>query len=177
MVDPTGLNEQLKRKNAKSANLYGKTFGTGLLGGIIGGVVFLALKGVGSIDCFPLFILSGIGIVAMYLYFTDSEERKNRQIPFLFLAGIVSVVVILFLYILISLYKSGAGVTLSHIFQAYFQNTADSFGESTLFFHLVALFFEALGIGLAWLYVSISVPRWERKHGKDEPKGIRRRRR
>ncbi len=177
MVDPTGLNEQLMKRKEKAPTLYGKSFCVGLLGGIIGGLVFLALKGFGHIDSFPVFILSGIGVMALYLYFIDQSERNNRQIPFLFLAGIVSNIIILFFYILVTLYMADAGIKFAYIFDAYFHNTAAGFMDSTLLFHLVAFFFTAVGIGLSWLYIAISVPRWEKKHGKGEPKGIRRRKR
>ena len=177
MVDPTGLNEQLKNSRKKKPNFYSKSFGVGLLGGIIGGLIFLALKGIWHIDSFPLFVFSGIGVMALYLYFVDQADRNNRQLPFLFLAGLVSNVIVLFLYILVSLYTAGAGIRFDYIFDAYFNNTAAGFMDSTLLFHLVAFFFTSVGIGLSWLYVVISVPRWEQKHGKDEPKGIRRRKR
>ncbi len=158
MIDPTGLNEQLKRDSKKPSDAYGRTFGTGLLGGVIGGLIFLAFKGFGAIDCFPLFILSGIGVMALYLYFVDRDQRHNRQLPVLFLSGLASVVIILFLYIVLSLYKTGAGVTVAHIIDAYFHNSSESAIDSTLLFHLVA-----------WLYVAISAPRWEKKHGSSEP--------
>lgn len=169
MVDPTGLNEQLKKDSKKPSMAYGRTFGTGLLGGIIGGLIFLAFKGFGAIDCFPLFILSGIGVTALYLYFVDRERRHNKQLLFLLLAGLVSVLIILFFYIIIALYKSGAGVTMGHVFDAYFRNSSESVVDGTLLFHLVACFFTALGIGVTWLYVAISAPRWEKKHGSSEP--------
>lgn len=173
MVDPTQLNELQKKDREKKPSLFGKTFGVGLLGGIIGGLVFLALKGFGSIDSFPVFILSGIGIMALYLYFIDQSERNKRQIPFLFLSGFVSTLITLFFYILLCLYKTHAGITFRNIFDAYFHNTSASAIDGTLLFHIVAFFFTAVGIGLAWLYIAISVPKWEKKHGKQEPKGIR----
>ena len=169
MIDPTSLNEQLKKDSQKPSMQYGRTFGTGLLGGVIGGLVFLAFKGIGSIDCFPLFILSGIGVMALYLYFMDRERRHNKQLPILFLAGLVSVLVILFFYIVLSLYTTGAGVTMQHVFDAYFRNSAESYIDGTLLIHLVACFFTALGIGITWLYVTISTPKWEKKHGASEP--------
>ena len=175
MIDPTGLNEQLNRRDKKSDIAFGRTFGTGLLGGLVGGVFFLAFKGLGSIDCFPLFILSGIGIVAMYLYFMDKERRNKKQLPALFLAGLVSVLVTLFFFILLSLYKTGAGVTMHNIYESYFHNISESYIDSTLLFHLVAYFFTALGIGITWLYVVLFSPRWEKKHGDSEP--VRRSRR
>ncbi|MBP3391519.1 MAG: hypothetical protein J6L76_01865 [Clostridia bacterium] len=175
MVDPTSLNEQLKNGHKKPSMAYGRTFGSGLLGGVIGGLIFLAFKGFGAIDCFPLFILTGIGVMAMYLYFVDRERRHNKQLPMVFLAGLASVVIILFFYILLSLYKSGAPVSGANVFDAYFHNSAESIIDGTLLFHIVAFFFTALGIGATWLYVAITMPRWEKKHGTSEP--VRRSRR
>ena len=50
MIDPTSLNEKLKKDSKKPSVGYGRTFGAGLLGGVIGGVIFLAFKGFWSID-------------------------------------------------------------------------------------------------------------------------------
>ncbi|MBR5280675.1 MAG: hypothetical protein IKU26_06915 [Clostridia bacterium] len=169
MIDPTSLNEQLRNAKKKPSMAYRRTFGSGLLGGLMGGLIFLAFKGFGSIDCFPIFILSGIGVMAMYLYFVDRERRDKRQLPVLFLAGLAAVLITLFFYIILSLYKTGAGVTAGHIFDAYFRNSSESAIDGTLLFHLVACFFTALGIGGSWLYVSISTPKWENKHGASEP--------
>lgn len=168
MIDPTSLNEKLKKDSKKPSVGYGRTFGTGLLGGVIGGVIFLAFKVFWSIDCFPLFILSGIGVMAMYLYFMDKERRNKKQLSMLFLSGLVAVVITLFFYVLLSLHKTGAGITAGHVFDAYFRNSSESAIDSTLLFHLVACFFTAIGISATWLYVSISAPRWEKKHGPSE---------
>ncbi len=179
MVDPTSLNEQLKNSRKKPPRLYGRSFGFGLLGGFIGGLVFLAMKGFAHIDSFPIFILAGIGVMAMYLYFVDQTERTNRQIPFLFLAGFVSVVIILFLYHLVAFSMLNVDITFRNLFDAYFRSTSNSFfGRfEPLANHLVAFFFVSVGIGLSWLYVAISVPRWEKKHGKDSYTNVRRRKR
>lgn len=168
MIDPTGLNEQLKKVNRKPSGGYGRTFWTGLLGGLIGGLVIPILKGY-RIDCFPLFMLAGIGVAAMYFYFVDMERRHKKQLPVLFLAGLAAVIITLFFYIVVSLYVSDAGVTARNVFDAYFRNSSESAIDSTLLFHLVACFFTALGLGGAWLYVTIATPKWEQKHGKSEP--------
>ena len=179
MVDPTGLNEQLKNSRKKPPRMYGKSFGAGLLGGIIGGLVFLAIKGFAHLDFFPIFILAGIGVMAMYLYFVDHTERSNRQLPFLFLAGAASTVITLFLYHVIVFLMLNVDITFGNLFDAYFQSTSNSFfgAYEPLVYHFVAFFFTAIGIGLAWLYVAISVPKWEKKHGKDASNSIRRRKR
>ena len=181
MIDPTGLNEQLKKDNKKPAMAFGRTFGTGLLGGVMGGLIFLGFKGFGSIDFIPFYILSGIGIVAMYFYFMDKERRNKKQLPVLFLSGLVAVFITLFFYILLDLYlPGGEGITMKNIYLAYFDNMigiyiGNTFINQTILTHLYAYFFTALGIGATWLYIVIFSPRWEKKHRDSEP--VRRSRR
>ncbi len=174
MVDPTGLNEQQKRDRKGPGKYYGKSFLAGLLGGLIGGTIAVAVKWITFTDCFLLFVLAGIGVVAMYLYFVDKENRSNRQIPFLFLSGAASVVISMFFYLIATLHRSGWGVSLRHIYEAYFMNT-NPWVEGTMFIHLFALMLTFIGIGIGWLYIAISVPRWEKKGGSsEEPKRARR---
>jgi signal transduction histidine kinase len=171
MVDPTelGKSEQKRRKEEKNRR-FGVSFLFGLLGGVLGGAPFIALYLAVNLISWPFMILSGLGVYVMYLYFIDVNERNKKQLPFLILSVIASVVVVLFVFILINLHKTGSGITARNIIDTYFNNgySVGSVFDYTLFWHLFALLFSLIGFFAVWLYVRIAVPRWEKKHGKTE---------
>lgn len=174
MVDPTELGKSGKLNQKAGENKrYGVSYLSGLLGGVIGALPFLALYLAADLISWPFMILSGIGVYVMYLYFIDVNERNKKQIPFLLLSVLTSVIIALFLFILMNLYKadkSGAALTAKNIIDAYFNNgySVGSFMDYTLFWHLFALLFSLIGFFAVWLYIRIAVPRWEKKHGKTE---------
>lgn len=170
MVDPTALNESLDKKGKKQDNYYGKTFLTGLLGGFLGGVILLSLRAAFQITCFPLFALSGVGVYVMYLYFTEECDRRKNHKYFLLLSAVASVIVVMFCFLLIYLFQTGAGITGRNILDTYFHNAqeVESVVDGTLFMHFIALIFELAGLGLCGLYLKIATQKWEKKHGKDE---------
>ena len=171
MVDPTelGKSEKLKLKEEKNKR-YGVSYLFGLLGGVLGGVPFLALYLALGLISWPFMILSGLGVYVMYLYFLDVNERRSRQLFFLLLADLTSVIILLFFFILMQLHKIGAGISVRNIIDTYFRNgyVVGSFMDYTLFWHLFALLFSLIGFFAVWLYVKFAVPRWEKKHGKTE---------
>lgn len=171
MVDPTELSKSAKKKQKEEGKKrYGLSYLFGLLGGLVGGLPFFLLYLAIELRTFPLLILVGVGVYAIYLYFIDVEERNNKQIIFLILADITAVILTLFFFVVVTLYKTGSGITFKNIIDAYFRNQQSVGGwlDYTLFFHLVALLFSAIGFVGIWLYVKIAVPRWEKKHGKTE---------
>lgn len=169
MVDPTEISrsQRAKQKEAEKKR-YGISYLFGLLGGVLGGVPFIVLYLALSIESWPFFILTGIGVYVLYLYFIDVNERNKKQIIFLALADVTAVIVNLFVFVLLLLHRSGSGITGRNILDAYFSNqyTVGGFINYTLFWHLFALLFSAVGFGAVWLYVRFAVPRWEKKHGK-----------
>lgn len=171
MIDPTEIrkSEELRRKEESNMR-YGISYLTGLLGGVLGGLPFLAMYLALNIISWPFMIISGLGVYVMYLYFIDVNERHKKQIPFLLLSLLTSVIVVLFIFILINLHKSGAGISARNIIDTYFKNgySVGSFMDFTLFWHLFALLFSLLGFFAVWLYIRFAVPRWEKKHGKTE---------
>jgi signal transduction histidine kinase len=171
MVDPTELSKaEQKRRAGEGKKRYGLSYLFGLLGGMLGGLPFFLFYLGLELRSFPFLILVGAGVYVIYLYFIDVNERNNKQIIFLILADVTAVILTLFFFILVTLHKTGAGVTLKNVIDAYFNNrqSVGNWLDYTLFFHLVALFFSAIGFVLVWLYIRFAVPRWEKKHGKTE---------
>jgi len=169
MIDPTELarQEKLQKKEENDTHM-GKAFGAGLLGGVLGGLVFLIVYLAFNVKCWPLLILSGVGVYVLYLYFIDVSERIKKHIWPLMGALVLAVIILLFGFILIFLVKSGAGITLKNVVDSYFRNQYSVGGvmDYTLLWHIVALIFSELGFWAVWLYMRFAIPSWEKKHGK-----------
>ncbi|MBO5077651.1 MAG: hypothetical protein J5584_08675 [Clostridia bacterium] len=171
MVDPTELQKQeLKKKKEEQNKHYGASYLAGLLGGVLGGVPFILIYFAFKVRSWPFMILAGVGVYTLYLYFIDVNERNNKQLIFLGLADVTAVILDLFFFVLIQLSRMGAGITLKNVRDTYFRNqmTVGGVINYTLFWHLLALLFSALGFLAVWLYLRFAVPRWEKKHGKTE---------
>ena len=171
MVDPTELQKQeLKKKKDESNKHYGASYLAGLLGGVLGGIPFILIYFAFKVRSMPFLMLAGVGVYTLYLYFIDVNERNNKQLIFLGLADLTAVIFDLFFFVLIQLSRMGAGITLKNVRDAYFRNQMTVGGaiNYTLFWHLIALLFSALGFLAVWLYLRFAVPRWEKKNGKTE---------
>lgn len=171
MVDPTELQKQeLKKQKEEKNKHYGASYLAGLLGGVLGGVPFLLIYLGFKVKSWPFLILVGAGVYAVYLYFIDVNERQSKQLIFLGLADLTAVILDLFFFVLIQLSRMGAGITLKNVRDTYFRNqmTVGGVINYTLFWHLMALLFSAIGFFALWLYLRFAVPRWEKKHGKTE---------
>ena len=171
MVDPTELQKQeLKKKKEEQNKHFGASYLAGLLGGVLGGVPFILIYFAFKVRSWPFMILAGVGVYTLYLYFIDVNERSNKQLIFLGLADVTAVILDLFFFVLILLSRMGAGVSFKNVYDTYFRNqmTVGGVINYTLFWHLLALLFSALGFLAVWLYLRFAVPRWEKKHGKTE---------
>ncbi len=171
MVDPTELQKQeLKKKKEEQNKHFGASYLAGLLGGVLGGVPFILIYFAFKVRSWPFMILAGVGVYTLYLYFIDVNERNNKQLIFLGLADVTAVILDLFFFVLIQLSRMGAGITFKNVVDTYFRNqmTVGGVINYTLFWHLLALLFSALGFLGVWLYLRFAVPRWEKKHGKTE---------
>ena len=168
MIDPTELAKQEKElEKAGKGSHMGAAFGAGLLGGILGGLVFLAVYVAFNVKCWPLLILSGIGVYVVYLYFIDVSERIKKHIWPLTGALVLADILVLFGFILAFLAKSGAGITLKNVADSYFRNqySVGNVLDYTLLWHIAALLFSELGFWAIRLYLKFAVPAWEKKNG------------
>ncbi len=171
MVDPTELQKQeLKKKKEEQNKHFGASYLAGLLGGVLGGVPFILIYFAFKVRSWPFMILAGVGVYTLYLYFIDVNERNNKQLIFLGLADVTAVILDLFFFVLIQLSRMGAGITFKNVVDTYFRNqmTVGGVINYTLFWHLMALLFSALGFLAVWLYLRFAVPRWEKKNGRTE---------
>ena len=171
VVDPTELQKQeLKKKKDEQNRHYGASYLAGLLGGVLGGVPFILIFFAFHVRSWPFMILAGVGVYTLYLYFIDVNERNSKQLIFLGLADLTAVILDLFFFVLIQLSRMGAGITFKNVVDTYFRNqmTVGGVINYTLFWHLMALLFSALGLFAVWLYLRFAVPRWEKKHGRTE---------
>ena len=183
MVDVSRLAEAQPPVKKKD----GRVFLFSFLGALLGSVFFVAVHALFSVLTAFLFLLTGVGAYAFYLYFIDKKDRRGINLLFIALACITAVVIAFFADILIvyagefsaegyeglNIFEKTAKAFVQNVlnqnFVSQYDKTAGQYYMSFLFMILIYSVIALIGLFLSWLYILCSVDFWEKRHGKKEP--------
>lgn len=183
MVDPTALNKQNKQQNKQPDSKNTRAFLFSLLGALAGaGVCLIVDYFVGNIAGI-VYLFIGIAACAFYQYFLERQDQKKRHFALLVLACLLVSALAVFFSSMI-LYASKVAEPEMNLLQKTFELYRINIGEngfenyihtlpeqgtayfdfSLLSFHTVCAVMSLLGLGLSWLFVTLSSKSWEKKH-------------